>query len=229
MVFPLLVWGAAVGVAAVISYFTYDNWDEIVKYFDGKKIVILGQRASGKTTLLHFLLKGKIPETPGATIGVDNVSVDGKSLKELNLEVKLSNTQKDFSGCNGSYESWITGAAKAHLLVYLFRIDEWILNTDQVEANIQRDINNIMQSDIKKDVTFFLIGTHLDLLNGIEFNNPQEEHQFIQEIINEPFFKGIQNQFSNNERRTFVVMGSLKDQVGLSKVADSIMRNALES
>ena len=152
MVFPLLVWGAAVGVAAVISYFTYDNWDEIVKYFDGKKIVILGQRASGKTTLLHFLLKGKIPETPGATIGVDNVSVDGKSLKELNLEVKLSNTQKDFSGCNGSYESWITGAAKAHLLVYLFRIDEWILNTDQVEANIQRDINNIMQSDIKKDV-----------------------------------------------------------------------------
>ena len=66
-------------------------------------------------------------------------------------------------------------------------------------------------------------------MNGIEFNNPQEEHQFIQEIINEPFFKGIQNQFSNNERRTFVVMGSLKDQVGLSKVADSIMRNALES
>ena len=47
MVFPLLAWGVAVGVAAVISYFSYDNWDEIVKYFDGKKIVILGQRASG--------------------------------------------------------------------------------------------------------------------------------------------------------------------------------------
>ncbi len=227
MVFPLLAWGAVAVSSLLISYFFYEKWDDIVKYFDGKKIVILGQRASGKTTLLHFLLNGTIPEKPGATIGVENVSVDSKSLKELNLEVTLSNTQKDFSGCNGSYESWKTGAANADLLVYLFRIDEWILNTDQVEAYIRRDINNIMQSDIKKDVAFFLIGTHLDLLNEIEFNDSQEEEQFKQEIINEPFFKGIQNQFSNNECRTFVHMGSLKDQESLSKVVHFIMRSAL--
>ena len=227
MVLPLLAWGGVALVTAIAGYFTYDNWYDIVTYFSGKKIVILGQRATGKTTLMHFLMHGEMVENPSATIGVETVS--GKSLDALKFKVKISDTQKDYPGCNGSYEIWKTAATEADILVYLFRIDEWMLDTEKTEAAIQGHINNIMQSTMKKNVPLFLIGTHLDLLDKIEFTNSEEKNQFIAEIINEPFFKGIQHSFINDDRVAHISLGSLKDREGLSEMVNFILSHAKES
>lgn len=225
MVLPIWAAYAVAGLAisGISSYFIYNNWEKLKKLFNGKSIVILGQRATGKTTLLNYLLKGEITLEHEATIGVKKVKVTKKKLADLGWDVRLNSIQNDYSGVTSNYEQWLKALKNADIFIYLFKIDEWILNEDSVETQIEKDITNIQKELNDKDIPMFIIGTHLDLLKGIEFNSQQEKIKLIDEIQNEPFFKNIKSRLNTEKSKTYLHFGNMVDEAGLNEIVHFII------
>ena len=225
MVLP--IWAAYVAgglaVSGISSYFIYNNWGKLKKLFKGKSIVILGQRATGKTTLLNYLLKGEITLEHEATIGIKKVKVSKKKLAELGWNVRLNSTQNDYSGVTASYEQWQKALLNADIFIYLFKIDEWILDEGSVEVQIETDIKNIQKELNGKHIPMFIFGTHLDLLKDIEFNSEQEKIELIDELQKEGFFKNIKSRLNDGDSKVYLHFGSMKDEKGLNEIIHFII------
>lgn len=124
MPIPLLV-PIGLGVVAVATALGF-GIPLVLKRFgekaDGKTITILGRQEVGKSTLLHFLSKGKIPDRrtltpdplPGETFTLD---IQGKG------EV-LFTVPKDLPGhTEPAYKDWKNGFQSSDYVWYLFRSD----------------------------------------------------------------------------------------------------------
>jgi GTPase SAR1 family protein len=79
------------------------NWNNVVIYFKGKRIAILGERAVGKTTLATFLSSGSIPEKYEQTLETRTVNARRFQLNELDLKVRQT---RDVSGSKDAYSEW---------------------------------------------------------------------------------------------------------------------------
>ena len=225
MVLPIWAAYAVAGLAisGVSSYFIYNNWEKLKKLFNGKSIVILGQRATGKTTLLNYLLKGEITLKHEATIGVEKVKISKKKLADLGWDVRLNTIQKDYSGVTSNYEQWLKALKNADIFIYLFKIDEWILDEGSVENQIEKDMKNIQKELNGRNIPMFIIGTHLDLLEGIDFNNQKEKIKLIDDLQDEVFFKNIKSRLNMDNSKAFLHFGSLKDEMGLNEIIHFII------
>lgn len=223
MVAPFVVAAWLGGAAALTGIVTYLNWEMIKKKVLGKSIVILGQRATGKTTLLNYLLKGEITLKHEATLGVRKVRTSKKKLAELGWDVRLNSIQKDYSGVTANYEQWLKALKNADIFIYLFKIDEWILDEGYVENQIEKDIKNIQKELNGKNIPMFIIGTHLDLLEGIDYNSQQEKLDLIGELQNEGFFKGIKSRLNEDNSKAYLYFGSMEDEMGLNEIIHFII------
>lgn len=224
MVAPIvLAWLGGAALTSIVSYLLYENWETIKKKVAGKSIVILGQRATGKTTLLNYLLKGEITLKHEATIGVKKVKISKKKLADLGWDVRLNSIQNDYSGVTSNYEQWLKALKNADIFIYLFKIDEWILDEGFVENQIEKDIKNIQKELNCKNIPMFIIGTHLDLLEGIEFNNQQQKLQLIGELQDEAFFKNIKSRLNVDNSKAYLHFGSMKDETGLNEIIHFII------
>lgn len=226
MVAPLVlaaVWLGGAALTGIASYLAYENWETIKKKFSGKSIVILGQRATGKTTLLNYLLKGEITLKHEATIGVKKVKISKKKLADLGWNVRLKSIQNDYSGVTSNYEQWLKALQNADIFIYLFKIDEWILDEGTVEAQIEKDIKNIQKVLNGKNIPMFIIGTHLDLLEGIEYNNGKEKIKLIDDLQDEVFFKNIKSRLNVDNSKAYLHLGSMKDEMGLNEIIHFII------
>lgn len=225
MVLPIWAAYAVAGLAisGVSSYFIYNNWEKLKKLFNGKSIVILGQRATGKTTLLNYLLKGEITLEHEATIGVVKVKISKKKLADLGWDVRLNSIQNDYSGVTSNYEQWLKALKNADIFIYLFKIDEWILDEGSVENQIEKDIKNIQTELNGRNIPMFIIGTHLDLLEGIEFNNEKEKIKLIDDLQDEVFFKNIKSRLNVDNSKAYLHFGSMKDEMGLNEIIHFII------
>lgn len=225
MVAPLVLaaWLGGAALTGLATYLAYENWETIKKKVSGKSIVILGQRATGKTTLLNYLLKGEITLKHEATIGVKKVKISKKKLADLGWDVRLNSIQNDYSGVTSNYEQWLKALKNADIFIYLFKIDEWILDEEFVENQIEKDIKNIQKELNCKNIPMFIIGTHLDLLEGIEFNNQQQKLQLIGELQDEVFFKNIKSRLNVDNSKAYLHFGSMKDETGLNEIIHFII------
>lgn len=225
MVAPVILaaWLGGAALTGIVGYLAYENWETIKKKVSGKSIVILGQRATGKTTLLNYLLKGEITFKHEATIGVKKVKISKKQLADLGWNVRLNSTQNDYSGVTSNYEQWLKALKNADIFIYLFKTDEWILDEGSVETQIEKDIKNIQKDLNGKNIPMFIIGTHLDLLEGIEFDTQEEKIKLIDELQNEAFFKNIKSRLNVGNSKAYLHFGSLKDEVGLNEIIHFII------
>ncbi|MBE9402049.1 50S ribosome-binding GTPase [Acinetobacter albensis] len=225
MVAPVILaaWLGGAALTGIVGYLAYENWETIKKKVSGKSIVILGQRATGKTTLLNYLLKGEITFKHEATIGVKKVKISKKQLADLGWNVRLNSTQNDYSGVTSNYEQWLKALKNADIFIYLFKTDEWILDEGSVETQIEKDIKNIQKDLNGKNIPMFIIGTHLDLLEGIEFDTQEEKIKLIDELQNEAFFKNIKSRLNAGNSKAYLHFGSLKDEVGLNEIIHFII------
>ncbi|MBF7684022.1 hypothetical protein I2F27_12060 [Acinetobacter sp. B5B] len=199
------------------------SYQVLKKKIQGKKIVILGQRASGKTTLLNFLLKGEITVSYEQTIGVDRVEKTKNGtikLENLGWDVKISSDQKDYAGTTSGYEQWKNACQEADIFIYLFNIETWIVNPDIIEDQILKDISNIEVILKEKDIPIYIIGTHLDKLLGISYKNESEKNIFIDELGNEPFIYGIKSRLVNDskEAQVEILFGNLATDKDMEKL-----------
>ena len=57
----------------------------------------------------------------------------------------MKSIQNDYSGVTSNYEQWLKALKNADIFIYLFKIDEWILDEGSVENQIEKDIKNILK------------------------------------------------------------------------------------
>lgn len=203
-------------------------FDGLYKSIFGKNVVILGQRATGKTTLLRFLQTGEMTLQHQATTGVSKIkqTKEGKKrLKDLNWSVKLAKIQKDYAGTTGDYSAWKEAAREADLFIYLFNISEWVENRETVEIQLSKDIDELSSVlDGNKDVQIFIIGTHLDKLGARNLYASYEDRcKFIDDLQNILFFKGLRESLGSGQRSVHCHIGSLNTHKEMAETINYII------
>jgi tRNA U34 5-carboxymethylaminomethyl modifying GTPase MnmE/TrmE len=196
-----------------------DFWVKLKKIVDGKEVIILGQRSTGKTTLLNYLARFEIPIDPKQTSTVERIQKKkNKQLKQLGWKVRLANTQKDYGGVTGDYTAWLSGIETADIMIYLFKIDEWLSTPETVEAQLDKDLVNIKKGLAIKAIPVFIIGTHFDLYESVFGNSEEERRKLIDEIKGEGFIKSMKAVLDNEVRTSHILIGSLKTETDMQEI-----------
>lgn len=168
MPIPLLIVGAVVAVgllgiggaaAAIIATFA--------KKLSGKRVAILGRQTIGKTTLLHFLRAGKIPDHTRNTVDPDeggtfSLEIGGKSVG--------FRVPKDLPGNDGlGYSDWKEAFTGADYVWYLFRSD-LVAQEDKAEVALVKGHLDMFRQwmDAGSAPKIILIGTWADQDPGFE-------------------------------------------------------------
>lgn len=94
-----LIWVIIAGASAVITALTVTFWDEIVTFFKGKRLAILGAKSTGKTTLYNFLTNG---ELKGGT-GIEKTKSNAFKLKDLMFYIQAG---RDLTGSEDFVNVW---------------------------------------------------------------------------------------------------------------------------
>lgn len=215
-------------IGGVTSYAIFKNWHKLKKQLKGKKITILGQRATGKTTLLNFLINGEITVVYEQTLMKKKVRKQKKfALSDLGLDSSkatpyIDADSYDVGGSEDQHGAWKELATGADVLIYLFDINKWLSNP-KLEPIIERDISvieGIIRDKTNKQI--MLIGTHLDQDEG--YKAAKDKIAYKDEIKGETFIIGMRTLLGGSDRCT-VELASLKDQQGLSEVTTFILAN----
>lgn len=127
----------ALGLATALGF----GIPKVIKHFGkrarGKSITILGRQEVGKTTLLHFLSKGQLPDSrkrtpdplPGETF---KLPLHGKG------EVRFT-VPKDLPGhTEPAYKDWKSGFESSDFVWYMFRSDLLVAD-DKNELKIVKE------------------------------------------------------------------------------------------
>ena len=87
------------GAGILFTSFTAIFWDELNVLFKGKRLAILGAKATGKTTLHNFLTNGKLK---GGT-GIEQTKSHSFKLKDLKFHIRKG---KDITGSEDFVSDW---------------------------------------------------------------------------------------------------------------------------
>ena len=200
---------AGAGIAVVL------NWDDITKALTGKKLAVLGARIDrdpvGKTSLIKFLSEGSIPEEYKATNRPENVPGRRFQLRELELDIE---DMVDVPGSKNRYASWKQVTKDANLVLYLLRIDKFMVGDKGTEVRIREDMGQIRRwlQDNPKDFPLFIIGTHGDLMDPDITTLSSDQIEDFEERVREiPIYETIE-QLGGGGGKVRLVCGSLKSE-----------------
>ena len=143
-------------------------WDDVLSFFKWKRIAILGDQETGKTTLFTFLLTGELITEYMPTRGSEKTPQKRFPMKDLELKVKES---LDVSGSSFARDQWRKIALEADIIIYLTRIDLLLSKDINICDRIIKDAvliagwlkDHYKTSGIKKSCV--LIGTFADKVN----------------------------------------------------------------
>ena len=191
----------------------------IKKTLQEKCVVVLGLRATGKTTLLEFLEKGELPARGYKQTESGKAIEIKKPLKLKNLKLVLKNTY-DTGGEQRYHSTWEKLILDADIIIYLFRIDKWKENPFITENEILGDLGAIDESvnnrlASKKKSKVFIIGTHVD--KDPEWKADAENHEYEKAIVEDPFIRGMQSKLGGTARCK-VLLGSMQDKSSIGNL-----------
>jgi hypothetical protein len=132
-------------------------WQGVVIRLAGKRIAILGARATGKTRLINFLQTKTVP-LPGKEFPTSIEKVPGTVLDIGGISITLAPTE-DVSGHESHYDEWKAIASGSAFIIYLFRADLLNENDSHVKQRIKDDLTIIRTWSQSRIV---LVGTHTD-------------------------------------------------------------------
>jgi GTPase SAR1 family protein len=151
------------GLVFVAGKLIVDHWKKVQKELKGKKIAVLGARASGKTTLIKFLLKDELSEEYVATAKPEKFS--GKKVKLQDLELQIEDTT-DVPGDIQSHADWERLYKEADFVFYLTDVKRLHDGDQRYERNVLGEMRHIGEwfDDRKNPPRFLLVATHCDLI-----------------------------------------------------------------
>ncbi|MCE2565733.1 GTPase domain-containing protein [Komagataeibacter sp. FNDCF1] len=130
--------------------------------FDHIKLCVLGERGTGKTTLLHFIQSNSVPTNNSQTALTEKQKSFPRKIQDKLYDFKES---VDVPGDKAFYNDWKESCETANWIVYLFRADEIMHNDERACNRMESDmsfISDILDRRKKKPEKILLIGTHCD-------------------------------------------------------------------
>lgn len=148
------------------------KWKNIVTFLIGKKLAVLGDKGTGKTTLLNYLIKKVLSEGYHQTRYAENTDENTFFLDDKRITLKKS---KDLGGDTSFYDEWEKLFKESDLIFYLVRSDLLINNENETKQRVEDDLNLIQRwrttYDPKNRKKLLIICTFCDLLNKDELKN----------------------------------------------------------
>lgn len=208
--------GAGLGAALLAGIFAWLSRDEILEileFLKGKSFAVLGERKVGKTVLINFLTKGKLPKDYIQTL--DPVGTKPNyffKLNKLNLKIKES---KDVPGAPDFYDQWKDIVQNADIVLYLLRSDKLKAGDKYTEERVKRDMDQIGEwlKQNPEKIPLFVIGTHCDLTTPDLTKLPKDKRgDYEDELRGMPIFEEIKQRGSRGGQIPMIFFGSLKSE-----------------
>ncbi len=220
---PFLIGGGVILASAAATYYF---WEKIKKKVLGKNIVVLGQRASGKTTLLNYLMTGEVVTEYEQTILGKKIRKT-KNFKLSELPWRISSTMMDVGANEDNYKKWRELVRNADVVVYTFRADLWSAEPDLQERNIENQLA-LIKNELKPTTHTFIVGTHLDkepYINNLKTN--EEKQEYVQEFLSHNFLLFMKEQLGGSHK-CVVVLDNTSAENGLSRVTNKLIESIVE-
>ncbi len=164
-VIPPLVWAALVGLglAGGAVAVAASLWPQT----KGKRLLVIGNTGSGKTTLVNFLRTGTIPEETRKTANTTTYEVKGE-VRLGDLELKVDRIWDTAGDEEVTWRAWHDKARDADEILYLIHDEKASLA--EHAATIRRDAQQIslwrQAGDLKNSCHVILVVTHCDKVDG---------------------------------------------------------------
>ncbi len=227
MPIPLIVWGIGAGIATLLAGCTIiATWDDIKKWWGGKRIAIIGARGVGKTHLCSFLLKGEIPEEYEQT--TEPTKFSGRKLKLDDLKLKIDDII-DVPGAKDYYKIWQENCKIADIILYLVKANEIFSDNHSTLSRIESDfvrVNDWLKSRTPKPL-FFVVGTFCDKHSEFKNITPSNFGDYKDKFEQKEIIKKLKLFNENNKFRSAVILGSMKDKVNTEKLVKSLLDQVL--
>ena len=117
------------------------NWKHILIFLHGKQLAVLGDKGTGKTTLLNYLIKNVLGEGYRQTRSAQPTEEQRFRLDDdrwISLKKSI-----DVGGDTAFYRQWESLFKESDLVFYLVRADLLIKNDKETEDRIEQDIRLI--------------------------------------------------------------------------------------
>ncbi len=187
MVLPIIIYAI---VAGVVGFCGGCGIAILKEKIGGKKIVLLGPRTAGKTTLSEYLSTGYIHSKYKQT--VQGVTKKGRLIAIKELKLKISKIE-DVPGAREYYRQWKDAFEKSDIVLYLFRADEIWERKAETEKRIYSDLEHISKwiKENNDGKLYLLVGTHCDLIPGFSA-------EFYDKLIAMPAIKKFRLRMANS-------------------------------
>ena len=188
-----------------------------------KRFTILGERASGKTTLHHFLTTGQVYMGEYKQTSREKTAKNLLKLKDLELIV---NESVDIGGGEFMRDQWEKLINESDVICYLIRGDKVFEGDrkyiDLIKAHISQILNTekaVQNSNTEKAVQkLYLLITFLDTIPQYSEDADMVKRQIDETLKTSAFKKG-----------TKAIYGSLKTQEETERVVYELITDILES
>lgn len=202
-----------VKASALITGLTLAFWNKIMTFFSGKKLAILGAKATGKTTFYNFLTNG---ELTGGT-GIEKTKSNTFKMKGINFRIKSG---KDITGSEDFVNVWTDIIKESDYTFYMidservFKNDLAYLNLIEKQLSL---IGEFYENSNRKDVVN-IVCVFSDKI--ADFTNNKTEFEIT-----------IKNRLNRilNYVGCIVFVGSLKDESNKQVLIYTILKTMISN
>ncbi|MDO9552942.1 hypothetical protein [Rhodonellum sp.] len=218
MPIPFLIPIIIVGVSTVAGLFTVAAyWDDLIIFFKGKNIAILGSIETGKSTMHTYLREGEVIVTHNSTKKV-NVSKNRFKLGELEINIKEG---IDISGQRDYMSDWKNVFKTSDICFYMFDTYKIYNNDLDYIEKIYFHLTHInnWKEELNINPKIIMIGGFSDKIpefNQLNESNVQEFEEKIRVKIKPAFLQG-----SISPSNIFI--GSLATKVSIEKLLRDVL------
>lgn len=201
-------------------------WAWVFGLLNGKKVTVLGPRASGKTTLITFLLNGELPEEYFATAKPEKFAGKKISLGNLALRVKAVT---DVPGDTQSHSEWERQYDAADIAFYTVDASKIYKGDDayiKVITGEMRHIGEWLESRKQRPPQFFLVATHCDLIPDYASLAPSQVTLFTDAFWKAPVLQKLIN-LAGGSKHVRCAAGSLRDINGSRELVGEILHQVI--
>jgi|SRR5471030_833950 len=217
-------------------------WDTVVIKLQGKRVVILGARAVGKTHLISFLSTGTLPLAYKQTLVSEKVPARRVSLGDLDLRLTATT---DVSGDKSAYGVWRElvlgcparkGKVKveaADVVIYLLRADRILGKDISTEVRVRADIKHIAEwlkeaGQNRARPQFIIAGTHCDMDPDYSALTGETQGDYSDKFSQLAF---VQNMILSAGGTALVklALGSMATRAGTEELTTLIFKQAVDA
>jgi GTPase SAR1 family protein len=225
MIWRVIATGLSAVVVVVGTKLIVDHWEKVQKKLKGKKIAVLGPRASGKTTLIKFLLKGELSKEYVQTAKPEKFR--GKKVNLQDLELKIQDTT-DVPGDILHHNAWERLYQEADVVFYLTNahlVHDRVQDYERVVRGDMRHIGEWFGDRKDNPPRFLLVATHCDLIPEYASLADARRADFTDAFWKTPVMQELIH-FGRGAKNVKCVAGSLKGKDDIECLVGDILRQA---